>query len=132
LAQLLGRDAIFSAPDIQTEDVLIPEWGGAVRVKGLNAAERDAYEASIVGKGKGQKGPNYSNVRARLVALTVIDEAGNQLFGPADVRQLGEKSAAPIDRIYDVAARLSGITEEDEEELEGNSEPGQSDGSSSD
>jgi hypothetical protein len=131
LTQLLGRDAILQAPDITTEDVAVPEWGGTVRVKGLNASERDAFEASsVTGKGKNQT-LNLSNLRARLAALTIVNEDGETVFSPSDVKALGQKSAAPIDRIFEVASRLSGISESDVEDLTGNSEPGQSDGSSS-
>jgi hypothetical protein len=42
----LTRDAILQAPDLQGEDVAVPEWGGTVRVRGLSGAQRDAYEAS--------------------------------------------------------------------------------------
>ena len=39
------------------------------------------------------------------------------MFTDADVVALGAKSAAALDRIYDVATRLSGITDEDVEEI---------------
>lgn len=131
MAQLLGRDAILAAPDLTTEDVAVPEWGGTVRVKGLTAAERDAFEqSSLTGKGKNQS-LNFSNLRARLVVLTVVDEGGEPVFTGSDIRALGEKSAAAIDRVFEVASRLSGIGDDDIEELTGNSEPGQSDDSPS-
>jgi hypothetical protein len=55
------------------------EWGGVVRVRSFTGRERDAFEASIVlGEGKGRKG-DLTNMRARLVGLTVIDETGQRL-----------------------------------------------------
>lgn len=129
---LLSREAILSAPDLETEDVAVPEWGGTVRVKSLTAAQRDAFEASsIKGKGKNQT-VNYANVRARLLALTIVDEDGAPLFEHSDVKALGEKNAGAVDRLFEVASRLSGVGEEDVEELAGNSEPGESDSSLSD
>lgn len=132
MTQLLGREAILGASDITTEDVAVPEWGGTVRVKGLTAAQRDAFEqSSITGKGR-KRDVNLANLRARLVALTVVDDAGEPIFEPSDVRALGEKSAAAMDRVYEASMRISGLSSDDIEELTGNSEPGQSDGSPSD
>lgn len=128
----LDRAAILAVPDITTEDVDVPEWGGVVRVRGLTASQRDAFEAaSLQGKGKNTS-VNLHNLRARLVALCIVDEDGNQLFAERDVHVLGQKSAAAIDRIYDTATRLSGIGENDVEELTKNSESDQSDDSISD
>ena len=128
----LDRAAILAVPDITTEDVDVPEWGGVVRVRGLTASQRDAFEAaSLQGKGKNTS-VNLHNLRARLVALCIVDGDGNQLFAERDVHVLGQKSAAAIDRIYDTATRLSGIGENDVEELTKNSESDQSDDSISD
>lgn len=130
--QYLSRDVILAVQDVQAEDVEVPEWGGVVRVQGLTGAQRDAYEASMVeGKGKNRT-LNLKNIRAKLVALTVVDERGKPLFTDADVQALGRKSGAALDRIFNVAQRLSGLSKEDIDEFAGNSEPGQSDGSTSD
>lgn len=53
---LLSKSAILCANDLQTEDVEVPEWGGAVRVRSFTGRERDAFEASMVrGEGKDRK-----------------------------------------------------------------------------
>ena len=73
---LLSKSAILCANDLQTEDVDVPEWGGAVRLRSFTGRERDAFEASMVrGEGKDRK-VDLTNMRARLVGLTVIDEGG--------------------------------------------------------
>ena len=124
----LSRDAILQREDIVTEDVEVPEWGGTVRVRGMSGVERDAYEASLIeqpeanGKRKrrkqpGSKATNLANVRAKLCAWCVIDENGERMFTDADVVALGAKSAAALDRIYEVASELSGYTDEDVEEI---------------
>jgi hypothetical protein len=129
---LLTRDAILGASDIKTEDVHVPEWGGTVRVKGLTAAQRDRFEAdSVTGNGK-RRDVNLINIRARLVALSIVGEDGAPLFNPGDVKALGDKSAGALDRVFSVASRLSGIGEEDIEELGKPLESDQSEGSPSD
>lgn len=133
---MLTRAAILAAVDTAAEDVSVPEWGGVVRVRGLTAAERDQWEASLnrveVRNGRTRVIPDRGTIRARLVSMAVIDPAtGQRLFSEADVGALAKKSAAPVSRIYDVASRLSGITAADQEELEGNSDGTAGDGSPS-
>lgn len=115
---LLSRDEILGAHDRKTEDVAVPEWGGTVRVRALSGAERDAYEAGIVQiKGDGSRKFTLANARARLVSLSVVDENGEHLFSEADVAALGAKSATALERVFDVARRLSGLSDEDVEGL---------------
>ncbi len=45
---LLPRDLIDGADDLPVEDVEVPEWGGAVRLRTLTGSERDGFEASVV------------------------------------------------------------------------------------
>jgi hypothetical protein len=63
---------------------------------------------------------NLKNIRAKLVALTVVDEEGNRIFSDSDASALGKKSAAALDRVFEVAQRLSGLRPEDVEELSKN------------
>ncbi|WP_303883420.1 hypothetical protein [Acetomicrobium mobile] len=124
--KLLTRDAILQAEDLPTEDIEVEEWGGAVRVRALTGAERDAFEQSIVEQRGKSTRMNLRNIRAKLVALTVVDADGKRLFSDKDAELLGKKSAAALDRVFEVAQRLSGLSSEDMEELSGNSEEGQS------
>lgn len=124
---ILDREAILSLQDLPTERVFVPEWQGEVIVRGLTGAERDAFEQSIVEQ-KGKKTRmKLQNIRARLVVLTVVDEQGNRVFSDGDAEWLGKKSAVALNRIFEVAQRLSGLRAEDIEELEGNLDDAQSD-----
>lgn len=116
----LTKAGILAASDITTETVKVPEWGGDVLVRGLTGSQRDAYEEGCyVGQGKDRR-TSFKNLRARLVALCVVDEQGARVFDDADAAALGDKSAAALDRIFDVAQRLSGLTAKDVEALAGN------------
>ena len=102
--------------------VNIPEWGGAVYVREMSGVERDAFElASMVGEGKGTHF-SRENIRARLAVACVCNERGELLFGPAQAAQLGQKSARALNRIWEVAAPLNGLTDADVEALAGNSD----------
>jgi hypothetical protein len=114
---LLGKDAILAADDIQTERVEVPEWGGEVAVRGLTGSQRDEWEAGLTVRRGKTVVPDMRNFRARLVVLCVVDDAGQLVFHQGDIDALAGKSGAALDRIYDVAARLSGIGEKDVEDL---------------
>lgn len=131
---LLSKQQILSAQDIQFEDISVPEWGGEVRVKGLSGRERDKFEADSLSKAKkgGQRDVILENLRARLVVACVVDEQFQPLFDRADVMRLGEKSAVALERVFSKAQELSGMSDEDVEELAGNSDSDQSDSSTSD
>jgi hypothetical protein len=101
---LLTKEAILAANDLPTERVAVPEWGGDVLVRTMTGADRDAFEASLIGK-EGR----MENVRARLVSLTLCTETGERLFDDAEVAALGKKSARALDRVFSVAQRLNGI-----------------------
>lgn len=125
------RDEILGADDLPVEEVEVPEWGFWVRVKTLTGTERDAFEAAIVNRNGKNVSQNLQNIRARLVANTLVDENGARMFKFADIEVLGRKSAKALDRVYEVAARLCGISDEDLEEMAKNSGSDQSDDSTS-
>lgn len=116
---ILTKKAILEAEDFRKELVKVPEWGGEVYICSMTGAARDDWEASIGGGGKGAK-PNLVNFRARLVALTAVDEKGDRLFCDDDLVALGGKSAAALNRCFETAQKLNALTSEDVEELSGN------------
>jgi hypothetical protein len=119
------RAKILAAKDIKTERVDMPEWDLSVLVRGLKGIERDAFEESCyIGRGKDRQ-ENFVNLRANLVARSIVDEDGVRVFSDDDIVALGEKSAAALDRIFAVAQRLSGLGQKDLETLVGNSGSGQ-------
>jgi hypothetical protein len=120
----LSRDDILKADDIETEEVEVPAWGGTVLVRGLSGKERDNYESSCM-QDRGKQGMVrvLANIRAKLVVRCLVDEDGNRLFADADANALGEKSAAALDQLFDVAARLSRLSDGDIEELGKDSAP---------
>lgn len=112
------REDILNIADTQFEEVSVPEWGGiTVRLRSLAGVERDELEASMV-EGKGRDvSVNLSNLRAKMVARSAVDENGKRIFTDADIVLLGQKNAAALDRIFAVARRLSGMNEQDVQEL---------------
>lgn len=134
MTKILSKSDIIAAQDLQTQDVQVPEWGGSVRVRSLTGTERDAFETCLVKLVDGKRVPDMDNLRAKLLAATLVDQNGTPLFSVGDVRDLsdlGSKSAAALDRIFGVSQRLNGMAADSVEAAVKNSEPGQSDGSTS-
>lgn len=128
---MLTRDAIFAAQDRAFEDVDVPEWGGMVRIAVITGTDRDAYEASMYEmKGKEIK-LNRDDMRAKLLARAIVDENLKRIFTDADIREIGKKSSKVIERLFTVAQRLNGMTDENIKELEKNSASGGADISTS-
>ncbi|WP_030525740.1 hypothetical protein [Nocardia rhamnosiphila] len=128
MTQYLSAEQILNADDLAWEDVKVPEWAdkktGAdtVRVRELPGTERDKFEAQFVGKdGASVRAEGLEGFRARLAAAAIIDENGKQLFrSVAETKRLGEKSARALQRVCDVATKLSNMSEDDIKELTGN------------
>ena len=107
MSKYLCREAILNAQDIKTEEVNVPEWGGVVLVKSLTGSEKDKYEQSIYSV---KDGANYNNIRSKLAALCICDEELKPIFSIADVEALGQKNAAALDRVFQAAQKLSGLS----------------------
>lgn len=123
MSNTLTRDEIFAAQDLVTEEVPVPEWGAGrvVLVRAFNLGTRDAYyrpmtqvhaDDSLSAEDRAAKLAELSQTAsARLVAFSVVDAAGDLMFGDADVEALQKKSAKAIERITNVARRLNGLGE---------------------
>lgn len=114
---LLDKKSILDASDLKTVDVDVPEWGGTVRLAVMSGEARDKYENSIHvfdDLGNPVK-KDLSNLRAKLVAACLVDESGDLLFDVGEVKLLGRKSNAALDRLYFEAVRLNRFAESDVE-----------------
>lgn len=131
MAKLLSKAEILKANKLPSEVVAVPEWGGEVMVRGLNARQVDAWRMSFLGAGGKVDPARMGNMRADLVSRSVVDEDGALVFGPGDVEALGELSSAAMDRVFDVAQRLSGISDAEQAAMVENFTSDQSGGSSS-
>jgi len=101
MTNMLNRDAILATDDLERETVDVPEWGGAVVVQALTSRQRALFER--------RKSDEFDQVA--LVTRCVVDQNGNRTFGDQDIETLACKSAAAVDRLYQVAARLCGLSE---------------------
>lgn len=121
----LTANDIINAEDRQTKKVHVPEWNGDVYLRTISGVERDAFEAETFRQGN----PNYKNLRARYLALVLCSEDGKPLFDRTQIQDLGKKAAPVLDRLFTISAKMNAMSQDDVEELLGNSETAPSDGS---
>lgn len=124
---LLDRGSLLAQKDLPRKRLYVEAFGGVVCLQEMKSIERDAYEAALVIKLRGKNGKEKRevtthNIRAKLICRMVIDEAGQRIFTDEDAALLGQLPAADMDRLWTAAQTLSGVTEDDIEELAGNSD----------
>ena len=119
----MSRADILGAQDIEYEDIDlsdIPGWG-TVRIRDLNAAERDRLEAGLVREVKTKRGVRrevkFDNVRAAFCAAAICDENMQSIFFHEDVLALGTKSARALDRIFERVQVRNGLSDKDVDAL---------------
>ena len=127
----------------KTQIIDVPEWfdDGQVIIIELSGKERDAFEADMVQLGtNGQQKINLRNIRAKLVARCIVNpddfiiekvatlpmtatlKEGHtitRMFNDIETSDLGDVSATALQRVFEAAQHLSGITKEDVKELAG-------------
>ena len=107
---LLNREAVLGAMDLPTERVSVPEWGGEVLLRGLTAGEFDALQQEYsTPQDDGSYRFQHEGFRIGLLSKCLVDEEGRNLLAPGDFLLLAHKSNQVLSRLFDVAARLSGL-----------------------
>lgn len=120
----LTATQILKSKDRKQKQVMVPEWAceevpaeqAFVYVRSLTGKERDCWEETV----NKQRTSGEINIRGLLVLLSTVDDHGNNVFTEDDLEELGNKSSAPLSRIFNAALGLSGVSPGDVEELEGN------------
>jgi len=108
---MLLRDKILQVKDIQEETVDLTDiWGVKLLVRGLTGRQR----AKLLQNAVSTKGDvDLERIYPELVIYSVYDpDTGEQVFKLADRDALADKSGAALERITQVAMRLSGLTPE--------------------
>lgn len=113
------RDLILSADDAKSVTVDVPEWGCSLQVRSLNNKERIDWEVACSKKRKGKVTMDPYRLKSLLVVMTCYDDGGHKVFTDDDVEALGSKNAAVVERLFEAAAQLCGVTEQDEADILG-------------
>ena len=128
----LNKDEIIALADRREVRVVPIEGYGEFTLREMSGTDRDAFEQSMM-KVQGEKvTPNLTNARAKLLSKCLVDVAGELMFVSAnDVANLGKLGSKVLSRLYDEATELNGLSEQDVEDLAGNSDAAASGDSSS-
>ncbi len=130
MGDILTKQQILDAHDIKIERVENSYWGGDHFVKVMNGPERDEFDTFIYNRDDEK---DLRGMRVLLCKLCICDEEGVRMFvSDEDVKALTNKSGAGLMVAFQAAQKLNALTKEDIGGMEENSEPGQSDASSSD
>ena len=114
------RDRIAAAKDAQTVAVNVPEWDCTVVVHSLTTQERIQWELDCSKKKKEKVTVDPFKLRsALLIATCHCPDTGEKVFTADDHEMLGGKNSAVTERLFNVAAKLSGISEQDEADIAG-------------
>lgn len=118
----LSRDELLAAgaATLPRETVHVPLLGGDVCVQGLSVAGRDKYlEECQTGRGRKQR-VVLSRVRTKLLRRCIVDpETFAPMFLEADEPLIAKWRSDVAEQLFDVAQRLSGLTNQDDKDDEG-------------
>ena len=117
---VLNKETILAAKDLVTQTLKVAEWGGDVIIRVMTAAERDNWDASLFTIDGKERKANCQNVRARLLAMTLIGEDGERLFNENDIESLGKKSSKVLDKLFNIACEINGLADNEVKALEKN------------
>ncbi len=113
----LTRDEILAIEDLPIERVEVPEWKAAVYMQTLSGKQRDEFTQLATDR-RAAKRFDVRGLKSRLVAMSLCDKAGKLLFaGDGDETKLNAKSGAAVDRLFTIAQRLSGLSDDELEEM---------------
>lgn len=104
--KFLSHEDILAADDLKRATVDIPEWGGAVEVRELTAAQK--YEVGMTAV-DGNGNPNFE----RAARIPVMLAAYGLGLGPEHFDAIGAKSSDVIERIAEKVQELSGLEASD-------------------
>ena len=129
MSQQLTKEAILNCVDRDTRVVEVPEWGGSVTIKEMSGRQRDRFENLVLNE-KARK--SLPDLKAWLVAQSVINPDGSLMFNEAEVGQLATKSAKALFTVVQEIRDLNGLNGTAVKEAEKNSESAPNDSNGSD
>ena len=123
---MLTAAQINSINDVEVRKVEVSEWGGEVFVRTINCNEHKALMAQLHGDEKDDHGHMLL-----LLTMALCNGDGVCLYdwkNPEHAKVLAERRVSALETCYQAAASLNRLMDE-EDELVGKSEAGQTNGS---
>jgi hypothetical protein len=117
---ILNKEALLAATALPRERVDLPELGkdAYIYIQGMTGSQRDEWETSLVrGRGNHRK-VDTLNIRAKLVVRCAVNDDGSLMFTNGEAEAVGQIRVDVLQRLFEVAQRLSGVSDKDADELE--------------
>ena len=111
---MLTKEQILNADDRKTKVIFVEEWGDDVTIMQMSGHARDRFESSIIGA---NGGTDMKNIRAKMVAASIVDDKGELMFSDKDIIKLSNKSGIALDKVFSAAQEFNKITDADVDEL---------------
>jgi len=126
------KDAILALTSAREVRTVTIDGVGTFRIRELSGADRNAFEQSTSRVQGDQMVPNLANFWAKLVAFALVDESGERMFTSADdIAELGKLPGRVLKKLFDEVADMNAVSDEEIEEIEGNSDAAQGGASTS-
>lgn len=111
--RIKSADEILACQDLIEEDVRIPEWDTAIRIKMLTKGRQQAIRRACMTKmGDGKHELDLDAWEGSLLRHSIT----HPQFSDAQIEQLREKSASAIERILAHIVKLNGLSPEADQE----------------
>lgn len=122
MSQLISREKLLTPVEVPMRKVELPALGGYIWVKGMTAKERGQFEKSFDNSDGTKNKTRVSQVRERMVIICACNEDRTPMLTIRDLEKLGQQEINIVEKIVIVAQELCGMTDNDIEELAGNSD----------
>lgn len=106
---------ILTAGAVPRETLHVPQLNGKVIIRGMSSAERDEMDMENAIHQQEHGYIDFKKWRARVVSKCLVDENDNLLVkNQADIDALAGVRGDAVEKMYELAAKLSGISKDDE------------------
>lgn len=104
------REKILAAKDSHSERVFVAEWDVEVEIRSMTGEERARTLEKYIDLDSGKV--NFEAMTPEIIIASTWDPTtGEKVFKPGDAGMLNKKSAGALERLGQVALRLSGLSE---------------------
>jgi len=112
----LSREAILKA-QLRKKEIFVPELGGWIRIREMTVDEIGELKQSVIGRDGEMDSRKIRQMDVKTFAKYVIDENGQPMFTPDDVRELKRVPGNAVARVAAEIGALSGIGVSEEDSI---------------
>lgn len=127
------KEKILAARDLSRESVFVKEWDLTLYIQEMSAADKLDYQRCGIARGDDGEiilGPDgvtpvvnkgaLGIFQEALLVRTLVDSKGKRVFTNDEIDMLKQKSAAVLERLHELSAKLNKTRLKDQEVVEGN------------